>query len=126
MFSNTQSINGETLTNGFVSLLQEDLIEENPYLLAAQTKEPELAAKAIADFGCMQFHIETIVPVFNSAAYPLIYQTDKITGKGREGQALFDKPGQEYGGESKVVGLIRKMRAAMRSAEAKSYKIAPA
>lgn len=127
MFSTTHSESTENLTEGFLSILEEDLIQENPYRLAAQEKETELSSKAIADFACLQFHIETIVPIFNSAAYPLIDQMDKITDKGKDGQALFDKPGQEYGGENGVKQLMRKVRAAAaRVKQAQSYRIKPA
>lgn len=123
MFSPTSSECFDTLTDGFIAILQEDILNQNPYLLAAQEKETELSTKAISDFACSQICIETIVPIFNSAAYPLIYQTDKITGKGKEGQALFDKPGQNYGGENATVGLIRKNRAQIRVKESQTYRI---
>lgn len=113
------------LTHGFISTSEYDDLTDNPYILAAQNKGELLCAKAIADFACLQFHIETIIPIFNSAAYPLIYQTDKLAGRGKEGQALFDKPGQHYGGENLVLSLIRKMRAIMRATESKTYKIVP-
>lgn len=123
MFSPISSECSNILTDGFIATLQDSPLTQNPYLRAAEIRYDELRMKAVNDFVNTQHYLDTSKPVFNSAAYPRIHKMDKITGKGKEGQALFDKPGQHYGGENATVGLIRKRRAQIRTAESQTYKI---
>lgn len=67
---------------------------------------------------------DVIKPVFNAAVSFSAEVMDKIGIMGKAGQALFDKPGMQYGGNNLVVSMQRQMRRVWRAKELVSLNFA--
>jgi hypothetical protein len=94
------------------------------HIRAASEKRVELSALIKNAFTKTLSYIERIRPVFGAVAGSRLHEMDKITHMKKGGQAPF-APGQNYDAPNRIISLIRKMRAAMRSTQARTYRFAP-